>query len=284
MREFPRGKLPRCAIRVFEAIEGPEAKRREQHVWFEESCFAFGEPLLIDGGTTGQESSTRPLHETEWVPPDLRKPPSFLPLVGLVPVGIAGASAWAIAGPVAGLGTWAITAAAVVVWSRVQGGLALRSVTATRIANDGGRFRNLVEGLSAGADMKPPELWVIPEGGPNALVCRGPRPSIAVTENLLNGYSRLELEAVAAHCVARIRSLDKLSIAVALGPVGAQILGPVGRREDAAAVQLTRYPPALAAAIEKAEPRTSRFGLFWFVGGSGTHEPQSERARALLDL
>jgi hypothetical protein len=107
---------------------------------------------------------------------------------------------------------------------------------------------------------------------------------IAISENLLLGYSRLELEAVVAHCVGRMPGLRNLSVAVALGPLGRRVSGRVGGREDATAVQLTRYPPALATAIEKARPTTTRFGFFWFVGGLDTHEPQSARVEGLMDL
>lgn len=133
------------------------------------------------------------------------------------------------------------------------------------------RFRNLAEGLALKANTTAPDLWVIEEGGPNALSCRLERPVIAVSASLLDGYTRTEIEAVVAHCLARGRHAGKKGVVV-------------GYDDDVRAVAMTRYPPALVAALRKAEPYRGRYGAFYLVAEGPTHRPLEERREALLDL
>lgn len=225
----------------------------------------------------------RSLDATEWVPPrDATHRHSAWPLIWCVPVGVTGAIAWALGGPVAGAIAAGATAAGVELWVRSQGMLALRSVRAVRLEGPGAaRLHNLVQGLSRG---RVPSLWLIPQGGPNAMICRTHGPVLAVTQSLLDDYTRTELEAVVAHGVVRLSEVNKLSRAVALSSGGRKMTPRVGSAQDAAAVAMTLYPPALARAIEKARPQAGRFAAFWFAGDERTHEPQSMRERWLLDL
>jgi len=118
--------------------------------------------------------------------------------------------------------------------------------------DDEPRYHNLVEGLCA----------------PNSFATgRSPtHAAIVVTTGLLQNLSRMELEGVLAHELSPIRSNDVLvtSLGTALvglplmpaGPLAARLLATlVGRsRErdaDIGGVRLTRYPPGLAAALEK---------------------------------
>ncbi|HEV7685306.1 MAG TPA: M48 family metalloprotease [Acidimicrobiia bacterium] len=130
------------------------------------------------------------------------------------------------------------------------------------------RYHNLVEGLCVSAGLPKPELYLIDDDAPNSFATgRSPaHAAIVVTTGLLQKLSRMELEGVLAHELSHIRSNDTLvtSLGTALvglpllpaGPLAGRLLATlVGRsRErdaDIGGVTLTRYPPGLAAALEK---------------------------------
>ncbi|MDQ3941320.1 MAG: hypothetical protein M3238_08220 [Actinomycetota bacterium] len=164
---------------------------------------------------------------------------------------------------------------------------ALNAAGARSLApDDHPRLWNIASGLAVDLSSPVPALFLITEGGPNALVCRRRGPAIAVTRSLLESYTRTELEAVVAHCLVRSRSphLHRVVLATALGPLGSFALPVAGFDDDVRAAAVTRYPPALAAAIEKAEPRSGRWSPFWFVGVGPAHRPAPDRIAALEDL
>ncbi len=179
--------------------------------------------------------------------------------------------------------------------SRLLGAWVLRSVGAQAL-EDGRepRFSNLAAGLARDLDAEPPRLWVIPSGGPNALVVRSSGSAVALTQSLLEVYTRTELEAVVAHCLVRLRDrrrMSRMGLAVALGRPARSFrsptpssLEPVGLEDDLAAVSVTGYPPALASAISKAEPASGRFGSLWFVGGAPSQLAPERRVAELADL
>jgi heat shock protein HtpX len=204
------------------------------------------------------------------------------------------------------------------------------------------RLINLVDGLCITAGVPPPALYVVDDPGLNALTMgRGPRhASLVVTSGLLAGLNRIELEAVLAHELSHIKSYDILTstLAVALfGLLGTparaaasngswRLLGwllvpasalagiglqvAVGHQREAIAdlsgVALTRYPPALVAALEKLQesgtvirsgsPATAHLWLgqpvppapgdrlAWLVRLYETHPPLDERIEALREL
>ena len=134
--------------------------------------------------------------------------------------------------------------------------------------DDEPRYHNLVEGLCVSAGLPKPELYVIDDDAPNSFATgRSPaHAAIVVTTGLLQKLSRMELEGILAHELSQIRSNDTLvtSLGTALvglpllpaGPLAGRLLASlVGRsRErdaDIGGVTLTRYPPGLAAALEK---------------------------------
>lgn len=133
------------------------------------------------------------------------------------------------------------------------------------------RFKNLVEGLAGTLQAGVVDTFVIETGGPNALVCRIERPTIALSVSLLETFTRTELEAVIAHCLVRSDTA---------GRKGSR----VGFADDVRAAALTRYPPALAAALRKADPYEGRFPGYYMVADAPSHRPVEERAAALLDL
>jgi heat shock protein HtpX len=149
------------------------------------------------------------------------------------------------------------------------------------------RLLNLVEALCIGAGLPQPSVEVIDDPALNALSHGRSRrhATLAVTQGLVDGLSRVELEAVVAHELAHIKSLDILTstVAVALfgvmnGParagagsggkaVAASVLLPVSAaagfglhlavdpqqeaEADLNGSSLTRYPPGMVAALEK---------------------------------
>jgi len=172
-------------------------------------------------------------------------------------------------------------------WVGFQGVLALRSAGARRCAAEQEpRLWNIAQGLAGDMGAKPPALYVIPEGGPNSLVCLARGPALAVSASLLTDYTRTELEAVVAHGLVRLSSgaTERTMLASALGPLGTKSVSPVGGADDVHACAATRYPPGLVGALEKAEPRSGRFAPFWFVADSDAHRPQTERIAAIKDL
>jgi hypothetical protein len=179
-----------------------------------------------------------------------------------------------------------LVAAVVAFWLFGQGRLALSSAGALPVVSGSRpRFENLAEGLSGDLEVDVPALWLIPSDDPNALVSRWPFPIIAVSEGVLGSYTRTELEAVVAHCLVRVSdrvSMRRASLAVALGRPDRALTDVVVL--DRAAAGVTRYPPALASAIEKATPSRGRFAPFWFVADDRSERAPSRRAEEARDL
>ncbi|MGH2736090.1 MAG: hypothetical protein ACRDKZ_10955 [Actinomycetota bacterium] len=172
-------------------------------------------------------------------------------------------------------------------WVSSQGRRVLRLAGAEPPRGGGSaRILNLVAGLSADLAIPAPEVLVADDERANALVCLAGGPKFVVTSSLLEGFTRTEQEAVVAHCLVRLRGgqVRWTQLSLALGPFGGALVAQVGGADDVAAASLTRYPPALAAAVRKAEAATGRYGALWFVGGGTSHVPAEQRAAALADL
>jgi Zn-dependent protease with chaperone function len=228
-------------------------------------------------------------------------------IVGVV-LGLAvGLLAGVIAGPVAlvavagGLWWWAGTGGD----RRIEQVLTRAGVRAADAKGEA-RLHNLVEGLSAGAGVNPPRLLVLDSDGLNAMVAgRDPRrATMVVTSALLAELNRIELEAVVASQLWLIRhgETQPATVAAATFGLGRRLAQPTGldARVDQGAVSLTRYPPALASALEKIEAKGSAvsgqppwMAHFWLVDPSGPavsgdaadgRRPLSERVEALREL
>jgi len=157
------------------------------------------------------------------------------------------------------------------------------------------RYHNLVDGLSVGAGVVRPELFVVQSGGANVFaVARAPgRASLCVTTGLLRKLNRIELEAVIAHELTHVRALESYANTVTAATAGsvplladftdqavqkgrkwvwpfallfgflmlaAPLYAWIIRKSlntdqeslaDLRGVAVTRYPPGLAAALEK---------------------------------
>lgn len=169
------------------------------------------------------------------------------------------------------------------------------------------RYHNLVEGLCVSAGLPKPDLYVIDDDTPNSFATgRNPNhAAVVVTTGLLGKLSRMELEGVLAHELAHIRSNDTLVnglgttlVALPLMPAGklagrllAALVGR-GRERDAdiSGVRLTRYPPGLAAALEKvrhdgaAAGSVSRATAHLWIASPLDAGGFDERIKALRDM
>ena len=141
------------------------------------------------------------------------------------------------------------------------GRVRLRVVT----SEDEPRLHNMVDGLCDSHGFRRPALALIDDGNLNALVFgRSPaRATLAITTGLRDSLSRLELEGLLARELT-LATHDGLPAATVLVPLLSVMPKGARRRvvawflghhravlDDFGAVRLTRYPPGLAAALDK---------------------------------
>lgn len=84
------------------------------------------------------------------------------------------------------------------------------------------RYHNIVEGLSIGAGIPKPRLYVVEDPAPNAFATgRNPEhAAIAVTTGLLEKMDRIELEGVLAHELSHVKNYDILVSTITVVLVG----------------------------------------------------------------
>jgi heat shock protein HtpX len=209
-----------------------------------------------------------------------------------VPAVVLGAVSLFVAGPVVGVVVLVVVGSALGAWARFGGERRVLASIGGRHADPttDARLCNLVEGLSIGAGLRQPRLIVIDSPGLNAMAA-GIRPAagiLGVTTGLLNELERIELEAVLAAELLQIRRRETLpaTVLVATFGLGQTIALPADQdaRGDQAAVALTRYPPALAAALEKLDAKgaavagqPASMAHLWLVDPSPT--PVARRGR-----
>ena len=164
------------------------------------------------------------------------------------------------------------------------------------------RLESLVESVCASHGINESDLYLTETSAVDAAVVgRSDDTRLVVTRGLLDKLDRLELEAVVARELSMFgtgvhASTVLASIGGVLGPIGGALRERLldDRRFVAAdfdAVGVTRYPPALAGAFEKAAAaaRVTHHAAadhLWMVG-SGTDSVQPElreRVDALLEL
>lgn len=169
-------------------------------------------------------------------------------------------------GWIAGVIAFVVVGAAASSWVRFAGDHLVASrlrALGAREADPVGdaRLCNLVEGLSAAAGVRQPRLLVLDSPGLNLMVAgSGPRRTVlAVTSSLLAELDRIELEAVLAEELYVLRHGEAAPATVLVATFGIGLSIMLGADRDAGAdqgaVALTRYPPALASALEKVEAK-----------------------------
>jgi len=187
-------------------------------------------------------------------------------LVGLfaaVPAIVLGLIVWLAAGPVAGVVVLVVVGVALAAWARLGGDRRVLAAIGGREADPeaDARLLNLAEGLSISAGLRQPQLRVIDSPSLNAMAAgtRADRAIVGVTSGLLTELDRMELEAVLAEEFIQVRhhQTTPATVLVATFGFGRVIALDADRDADAdqAAVALTRYPPALASALEKLEAK-----------------------------
>jgi heat shock protein HtpX len=180
-----------------------------------------------------------------------------------VPAVLVGAIALLVAGPLAGAILLVAVALALGSWARLGGERRVLAAVRGRDADPAAdaRLCNLAEGLSIGAGVRQPRLRIVDTPALNAMVA-GIRPDgamVAVTAGLLAELDRIELEAILAEELIQIRRKETTPATVLVATFGLgreiAVAGDRDAQADLAAVALTRYPPALASALEKIEAK-----------------------------
>jgi len=176
------------------------------------------------------------------------------------------------------------------------------------------RLTNVLDGLCVAAGIERPPLLVVEDPAINAFaVGRGPHESsVVVTSGLAENLNRVEIEAVMAHVLASVQCHDAAVMTVAATFVGRGLapLGAVANKvmvhmvppeqkilADRAGMELTRYPPAMVAALRKIRDHklvvrgaSRATAQLWFeppmdIGGASTPRlTLDERISALQEL
>ena len=144
------------------------------------------------------------------------------------------------------------------------------------------RLESLVESVCASHGISEPRLYLVESRAPDAAVAgKADDTRLVVTTGALRQFDRLELEAVVARQLVQFgRGIHAATVLAAVspfyGPLAPRIRARVldDRRlalSDIEGVRLTRYPPALASAFEKAArsdgvPDRPASRHLWLVG------------------
>jgi hypothetical protein len=222
---------------------------------------------------------------TDWGAP-ARPSPLAIPVVSLAVAILAGIAVSIVANAWGGALAAVVVAAIVAGWHRLQHRLLVDRFRPRPLQpHEYPRFSNLVRGLASDLGVGMPSLWVIDNGGANALVFRRRGGAIAITKQLLETFTRTELEAVIAHCLVRLRDRGARRAAswTAFGRFASQGAS-VGFGDDVAAAAVTRYPTGLASALEKSAPAVGWGAAFWFAAVDRSHAPLDRRVAALKEL
>jgi hypothetical protein len=226
---------------------------------------------------------------SDWDVPDTTPSPrerGYVVLLGAAPTLAFGGAGFAAFGPAGALlAILPVCVAAIAFRATTRRALSSAQAVAIRGADEP-RLTNIATGLARDLGVRVPRLFVVAHPGPNAMIALAGEPAIGLTHSALTGLSRTELEAVVAHCLIRLNGpgLRRSVAAAVMGPLARPLTPVVTPADDARAAALTRYPPALAAAIEKSTPRYGRYGSLWFVSDEPWHSAAHDRVAALEDL
>jgi Zn-dependent protease with chaperone function len=226
---------------------------------------------------------------------------AFLFVTLLVGVIAPGSMSWII-GLAVGL---AVAIAVMLLLERRAPEAALRSLGAKPIPEGAEpRLESLVESVCASHGISEPKLYLVESRAPDAAVAGNSNDTrLIVTTGALRQLDRLELEAVVARELVQFGSgihaaTVLTAVAPLYGPLAAMIRGKVLddrrlARVDIEGVQLTRYPPALVTAFEKAAtsdgvPDRPASRHLWLVGpqgvAGGVQPALAERIDTLREL
>ncbi len=163
----------------------------------------------------------------------------------------------------------AVTACMALVWLLADRIVAQAARVRPPTAQERERLSAYTESLCLSAGLPEPGLWVIDDPVPAALAWGRRRATgkAAVTTGLLEGFPPVEIEAVMAHLLCRIRAgaarRDTLTVVLKLVfyPIGAIIANRQAANQSAViadgdAVRITRFPQALISALGKMEAGT----------------------------
>lgn len=148
---------------------------------------------------------------------------------------------------------------------RVTAGL----VTTPLAPGSAPRLENLLEGLCVTSGVATPTVELVESPAVNALVTAGREHTrLVLTTGLVEHLGRLELEGVLANLLARAKDGSarySTTVLALMGPSdrGVRLLerelgDQRGVRSDLAAVDLTRYPPGLIAALSNMQEHGTR--------------------------
>ena len=207
--------------------------------------------------------------------------------------------AWVVALAIAGT-LLAVNWSPLLLVAFIVGAVVVAGVQASRAAREGAsllpndlrpiapgsRMARLVSGVSRDLGIPEPDVYIFAGDPVNALVAhRRSGHVVCLSSQLIASYGLTELEAVVTHCLVRVR-------AGVPDPAWRRLIPGWTRRVlpcwaaglDAMAAAVTRYPPALASAIRKADPRDGRDQGLWFVPQAAGDCAPDPRAEALEDL
>lgn len=199
----------------------------------------------------------------------------------------------------------AIAVAVMAVLERRAPDAAVRALGARRLAEgEEPRLESLVESICASHGIREPILYVVDSPAPDAAVAGTPTDTrLIVTTGALRALDRLELEAVIARELVQFgRGIHAATVLVAVAPLYGPFAPIVRQRvlepqrlalTDLEGVRLTRYPPALAGAFEKAAassgvPDQPAARHLWLIGPFGVADavqpPLEQRIDTLREL
>jgi Zn-dependent protease with chaperone function len=205
-----------------------------------------------------------------------------------------------------GLAVGLVVAIIVMAWlERRAPDAALRSLGASSLEPGAEpRLESLVESVCASHGISEPQLYIVESRAPDAAVAgKADDTRLVLTTGALRQLDRLELEAVVARQLVQFgRGIHAATVLTAVSPLYGPFADRVRARAlddrrlartDIEGVQLTRYPPALAAVFEKAAasvgvPDRPASRHLWLIGPfdvSDTIQPSlSERIDTLREL
>ena len=216
-------------------------------------------------------------------------------LFALPPAVVVGLVVGLVANWIVGAVLFVVLGAALLGWARLAGDRLVAARLGGRPADPASdaRLWNLVEGLSTGAGVRQPRLIVVDSPALNAMAAGGSpdRTVLAVTNGLLSELDRIELEAVLAEALFQIRHQETIpgTVLVSTFGLGARwaLLPERDTVADQGAITLTRYPPALASALEKIQNKgaavpsiPARMAHLWLA--DPRPDPTTSRARLAL--